>query len=1096
MAKGKKSGATPKRGRPSSKSMKGRDKHSKVIAPDQKERDAIVSRLEVTMLVEASAGAGKTRSMVDRMIALLREGKCQIETLAAITFTRKAAAELRGRFQVALETAAREAKGKDKERLAEALSHAERVFIGTIHSFCGRLLRERPVEAGIEPSFQELDEATDARLCREAWTQYVANLIATGDSILGELQELGLQVVDLVDAFGTYATYPDVDEWPATDVELPDLGPVQVELRDYVAHMETLIPTFPDDQGNDKLMPKYERIVRMARQADLGRAAELMEIIGEFRLFTRRDLVQRNWPEGGRQAIAELDRWNDFTVKTAQPLGESWLQKRYAVVLRALDGAVSVYDQLRRDAGGLNYQDLLLQAAALLRDKPPIRRYFRRRFTHLLVDEFQDTDPVQAEVMLLLTGDDPSETDWRRCRPVPGALFVVGDPKQSIYRFRRADIVTYNEVKRVIAANGEVVVLTTNFRSQKPVIDWVNGTFDQIFPLAADAYSPERSPMAAALGIDGPELLGGVQVLNIPGVCGKNEEAVQYEAEAIARTIYVAVSGSDGTASAKPGDFLIISARKRNLSIYARELTERGIPCEVTGGAVLNEVRELALLSLCLDAVTQPDDPVALVAALRGELFGLSDEALYAFKRAGGRFSFHAPLPETLEPRFVQALEEAFGRLRRYDLWLKRVPPVAAIERIAADLGLSACAAAGPGGNVRAGSVARAIELTRAAQSTAASISEIVEYLRQLVAAEEKQDGLSAAAPREAPVRIMNLHHTKGLEADVVFLADPTGKSSHEPQLHVDRSGDRVRGYLLISRAVSEWSRQVLARPADWDKHAAEEQQFQDAEQNRLLYVAATRVATKLVVARREKGDRWNPWNPLGKFLTGCPELSIPEPQETADHAEREIAADEPNRAAARICETWETARKPTFAAVAAKAISVTRTRPMPTAGEHGTEWGTVIHLLLETVMRDVRVNLDGLARACLAEQGLDPTLAQKAVEAVRAVMGSDIWRRAQASPRRLVEVPFQTLLPTHPETGDAVPTVLRGVIDLVFREDAGWVVVDYKTDVRSRKEIPQLVEHYRGQVETYAGVWQETIREPVVERGLYFTHPGIYLEV
>jgi len=154
MAKGKKSGATPKRGRPSSKSMKGRDKHSKVIAPDQKERDAIVSRLEVTMLVEASAGAGKTRSMVDRMIALLRECKCQIETLAAITFTRKAAAELRGRFQVALETAAREAKGKDKERLAEALSHAERVFIGTIHSFCGRLLRERPVEAGIEPSFQ------------------------------------------------------------------------------------------------------------------------------------------------------------------------------------------------------------------------------------------------------------------------------------------------------------------------------------------------------------------------------------------------------------------------------------------------------------------------------------------------------------------------------------------------------------------------------------------------------------------------------------------------------------------------------------------------------------------------------------------------------------------------------------------------------------------------------------------------------------------------------------------------------------------------------------------------------------------------------
>ena len=146
--------------------------------------------------------------------------------------------------------------------------------------------------------------------------------------------------------------------------------------------------------------------------------------------------------------------------------------------------------------------------------------------------------------------------------------------------------------------------------------------------------------------------------------------------------------------------------------------------------------------------------------------------------------------------------------------------------------------------------------------------------------------------------------------------------------------------------------------------------------------------------------------------------------------------------------------------------------------------------------MRDARVDLRGLARSCLAEQGLNPALAEKAVEVVQAVTGSDIWRRAQASSRRLVEVPFQTLLPTNPETGDAVPTILRGVIDLVFREDAGWVVVDYKTDAHSQKEVPQLVEHYRGQVQTYGTLWQETTGEPVAEKGLYFTHPGLYVEV
>lgn len=1093
MAKHRKSSASSETDQKKAPVKKDRNAATGIVPPDQKERDAIVKRLGTTMLVEASAGAGKTRSMVDRMIALLREGKCHIETLAAITFTRKAAAELRARFQVALEKAARETTGVAEKRLIEALGHVERVFIGTIHSFCGRLLRERPVEAGIEPSFQELDEAVDARLRRDAWNQYVAELIATGHPILGELEELGLQLAELAPAFHSYATYPDVDEWPSDTVSLPDLRPACEELRSYVAHMESLIPTLPEDPGNDKLIPKYRRIARMARQANLDRPAEIMEILGEF---GNAGVVQKIWPGKRAQALAERDRWEDFVETTAKPLVELWLQARYPVVLRVLADAAAVYDRLRQDAGGMNYQDLLLQAAALLRDKPQIRRYFRRRFTHLLVDEFQDTDPVQAKVMLLLTADDPSETDWRRCKPVPGALFVVGDPKQSIYRFRRADIVTYNEVKKIIQQDGQVVVFTANFRSLQPVIDWVNPTFDHVFPTEADAYSPARSPMEAVHGSDSCGAIGSVQILRIPADCGKNDEAVAYESDVIARTIQSAVAGAGGDSTAKPGDFLIISARKRNLSIYARKLTERGIPCEVTGGAVLNEVGELGLLCLCLEAVAQPDNAVALVAVLRSELFGIRDDAMYAFKQAGGRFSFHASMPDGLAPEVAEPLESAFGHLRQYDLWLKRLPRVAAIERIAADLGLPARAAVGTGGNVHAGSIARAIELIRSAQSTLYSIAEVVAYLRQLVEGEETHDGLPAAMPEESPVRIMNLHQAKGLEAPFVFLADPTGKSAHEPTLHVDRSGNRVRGYLLVCGGGSSWNQTVLARPQQWETHAAEEQQFQDAEKSRLLYVAATRAGTRLVVAQRKKGNGWNPWSPLAGHLSDCPEMVPPEFVETTAEPERTITDDEPVAAAERISESLDNAQEPSYAAAAAKAISVTSSRPMPTAGEHGTEWGTVIHLLLEAAARHAKPDLLGLARASLEQQNLDPALAEKAVETVQAVMNSDIWKRAQASPCRLVEVPFQTLLLTAPEDPDAVPTILRGVIDLVFREDAGWVVVDYKTDARSQNEVSLLVEHYRGQVQTYADVWQEATGESVVEKGLYFTHPEVYVEL
>ena len=379
-----------------------------------------------------------------------------------------------------------------RERLSDALDHAERAYIGTIHSFCGRLLRERPVEAGVDPAFLEFDDTVDFRLRKEAWGQYVAGLISTGDALLGELDDVGLEIGQLESAFLSYATYPDVAEWPAPEVELPNLDAVAEELRSYAAHMERLIPTFPDDVGNDLLMPKYRRIARIVRQADLQRPAELLEILGEC---GKTKAVQKKWPEGRKQGKREKERWQQFVEQHAQPLVEKWRHRRYSVVMSVLKDAVKSYGELRRDLGGLNYQDLLLQAAALLRDKSKIREYFRHRFTHLLVDEFQDTDPIQAEVMLLLTADNPKETDWHRCKPVSGSLFVVGDPKQSIYRFRRADIVTYSEVKKIIGENGEIVSLTTNFRSQKSVIDWINETFEQILPDVADKYSPARCPM-------------------------------------------------------------------------------------------------------------------------------------------------------------------------------------------------------------------------------------------------------------------------------------------------------------------------------------------------------------------------------------------------------------------------------------------------------------------------------------------------------------------------------------------------------------------------------------------------------------------------
>ncbi len=1086
---------------------------------DDKARRRIAESLDESLLVEAAAGTGKTTELIGRIVAVLRTGRALADRLVAVTFTRKAAGELKLRLRQTLDEAFIEARSQQPDsaevaRLEQAIKDLEKAHIGTIHSFCARLLRERPVEAGVDLSFQELEEEADLRLRQQAWDEHLAGLLGNDDPILKELDELGLEITSLSSAFQEFANYPDVQAWPVSPVELPNLGPARKELQNYAGHMEELSHTW-EDRSHDMLMDIYEHIVRMVRQADLTRPRELMEILEEFRSEAK--VVQKYWPAGPGQAKAEQECWNSFADRTARPLVRLWYERRYERVLRVLQLALAVYDRLRQRAGALNYQDLLLRAAALLQNKREIREYFRARFTHLLVDEFQDTDPIQAEVMLLLTADDPNQTDWRQCRPVPGSLFVVGDPKQSIYRFRRADIVTYNQVKNIIESCGTVVSLSANFRTIPPLIDWINQAFDAVFPEASDLYSPAQCPLLVGRTEGNDGQLTGIRTLRVPAALTTGDAAVEHEAILVARAIRhwwdhgltvprTPKQLADGnTPEVKPGDFLIIARQKKHLACYARKLDELGIPNQETGGNSLQELEELRLLHTCLSALTQPDNPVALVAALRSELFGISDTALYAFKRAGGRFSFHGPLPAALRPEDVQVFEDAFGRLRRYASWLRQLPPRSALERIVADLGLPARAATAAGGNVRAGSLAKALEVLRAAQVDFHSAADLTDYLKQFIEKGKEVEGAPAREPDQSVVRIMNLHKAKGLEAPIVFLVDPSGDREHVATLHIDRSAERTRGYLAVDGDSSGHSRPRLAQPLGWDRFEKEEGRFLAAEEKRLRYVAATRAGSLLVITQKEKRNDLNPWQFFDKDLNCCPILEDPGPQVPPGSEPAQVSIAALTQANLAIAERWATILRPTYAVQAAKKVAVTETlqrqaaaRPTITAGpagEHGTEWGSVIHLLLETAAREPATDLHKLAHDALAEQDeLLTYLADGAVATVEKVKRSGIWQRALASKRRLVEVPFQVLLPADDPRTQPVPTVLRGVIDLVFLEPRGWVIVDYKTDACALEEVDALVEHHRAQVLLYADTWQKIVGETVQEVGLYFTSVDRYV--
>ena len=359
-------------------------------------------------------------------------------------------------------------------------------------------------------------------------------------------------------------------------------------------------------------------------------------------------------------------------------------------------------------------------------------------------------------------------------------------------------------------------------------------------------------------------------------------------------------------------------------------------------------------------------------------------------------------------------------------------------------------------------------------------------------------------------VRIMNLHKAKGLEAPVVFLADPTGaQKTWEPEIHIDRSGDLTRGYMAITEPVGQYQTRVIAQPEGWEQFKAAEVEFADAEVERLRYVAATRAASMLVIVQREQYANYNPWQCFQSDLDQVMQLPDPGQVEPAADALRDISKQDVKEAETRLFAGVTTLRNPTFDTRAAKefaisdgeaqadslAINFASVSDKPQAdaavSPHGADWGTVIHHLLEVAMNDPEALLEPLATALLTDRELDAELAPRAVTVVQSVMKSDIWARARKSKRCLTEVPFQVSTDILPGTHTELPTVLRGAIDLVFEEENGWVIVDYKTDLITAGGPGILLQKYAPQLRLYGEVWTAVTGETVSELGLHSTAVG-----
>jgi ATP-dependent exoDNAse (exonuclease V) beta subunit len=834
---------------------------------DAPARERIRRSLDESMVVEAAAGTGKTSELVARLVEVLAEGRGRVQSVVAVTFTEKAAGELKLRLRAEIEQArqASPAGSARRARLDEAVANLEEARVSTIHGFCNELLHERPVEARVDPGFAVLTEPEAETLYRRAFDRFIeAELEQPSEGLRRALRrraalEDGDPVARLARAGGELAQWRDFrTEWRrepfAREAAIDALVERVHELARLLAacgspadglYADTWLARriSADVQVSEPLAPRDHdaleaQLVDLARQWQFRRPRKGSE--RNYRGSVTREQVMA----AHARLLAELE---EFARRADADLA--------ALLQRELCATVAAYERSKARAGRLDFLDLLLRTRDLLRDRDDVRRELQGRFSHIFVDEFQDTDPLQAEILLLLAAVDPSVSAWRRATPAPGKLFVVGDPKQSIYRFRRADVGIYQEVKALLRARGAAVLeLTSSFRAVPSLQRMVNASFAPRIVEDAKNLQAGYVPLTPVRA----ERAGQPSVIALPvpkpyGRSGLTKTAIDESLPgAVGAFVAWLIEHSGWRVSERdhPGEDIPVAPRHvcllfRRFTQWGADVTQpyvaaleaRNLPHMLVGGKSFHLREEVETLRTALTAIEWPDDELAVYGTLRGPLFAVGDEALLEYRQRGGRLhpfrvrDDAAPIAAHLAP-VVDGLV-LLGDLHRR----RNTRP--AEETVAVLLAATRAHATfilRPSGERALANVLRIAELARGWEASGGiSFRGFVEQLT------EEGDGDAPEAPvveeGSEGVRIMTVHRAKGLEFPVVILADiGANLASMTPGRHIDAERE------LCAVRLAGWS------PWDLLDHEEEERARDRAEGVRVAYVAATRARDLLVV--------------------------------------------------------------------------------------------------------------------------------------------------------------------------------------------------------------------------------------------------------
>ncbi|SKB93401.1 PD-(D/E)XK nuclease superfamily protein [Lachnospiraceae bacterium] len=1110
---------------------------------DTQSRNRIISDINTNFFVEAGAGSGKTTMLVSRMVAMVEAG-IPINKICAITFTKAAAGEFYDRFQkLLIERSNPDYVWKDKgyagqlpkpteetiERCAEALKNIDLCFMGTIDSFCGMVLSEHPSEAGI-PSDANIVSDLDAeifykqqyvKICSGEYGDERARMAGTFRSLHRNAEEVFVQGMSvLMNNRNVHFNY--------TEPNVTDIDSAFKDERDEIVRALMCIVNhpelkYPSEQKNLAAWERIDDIYKTLRKKWSNNYSNVMyalKSLGDLRLIPEAMNHYEMELDGVFEPGGKKGKWLQCSVCSEDGLLYKLQNLQYGISMAFLEVCVPVIEGVMRDKGYMTFFDYLYYLRNMLRrdaeGEGKLIRYIYDRHSYFLIDEFQDTNPMQAEVFFYLSSEHPVP-QWSACEPRPGSLFIVGDPKQSIYRFRSADVTSFLKVKGLFEKNGgSILTLSRNFRSKSTLCEYFNRCFTVMLPEETRDQSkyeeiPVPDPMddefqgiytyrayTGSLESEHPDETDPVQIAKIIDKLVDNDE-------------FLVRTGDDkNPRKLRYNDVMVITYGKKRLGPIMSYLDMKGIPTRVEGDVPFGSNEALLEIYKIYSAVANENNIIALYGALTGGVIGLTKEEILIYRKHGGSVSLKASFDmNTCDSDTACLVASKIEKLKNLYYKAQRLSPAALFAKIMDTFKIYEYAVTE---NIEV--VYYTLELLRNAEKSGivVSLDDGAGYIAELLSGESGEERCLSLNDGRDAVHMANLHKVKGLEAPVIILAAATSSrnSSDKRIVHGD---DGSKGYLFSLTKSDSFGGCYFETKAFPDEHE-DEKAAGAAEGQRLIYVAVTRARNALIICDSitsafGKESRKSMWSPVmenglqdifeatGEYVPSAPKKSMTVISSKL-YAEAEstcVLNDRSMETATYIVEN------PSRLHISSKMsdeqnVNIIEESSAPKASERGkskneiahrfpTLLGTMTHKLMEMLVSTKNgVNTVNAVGEIIREYRtpiLEPY--EEDLSKALSVVAERIKNGGYVQTNDLPQDILGTLLnaeevycevPFCYSEEDYGKKVWNGIMDVVYCSKGKWHIVDYKTNA----DGDDLDRKYQAQLSAYIKAFKETTGE------------------